>query len=67
MGFATSISRFGAAVGTFLFPIGLAHLGASWITFLTSSICFFGLLVSLRMAPETRGRSLGDASAVQTG
>ena len=67
MGFATSISRFGAAVGTFLFPIGLAHLGASWITFLTSSICFLGLLVSLRMAPETRGRSLDDASAVRTG
>ena len=63
MGFATSVSRFGAAVGTFLFPIGLARLGVNWITAMTGCICLVGLIVSYLAAPETRGLSLDEASA----
>jgi putative MFS transporter len=62
MGFATSISRFGAAVGTFLFPIGLASLGVNSLMVIAGLICVFGGVVSIFWAPETRGMSLGEAS-----
>lgn len=65
MGLATSISRFGAAIGTFLFPIGLVTLGVNSLMVIAGLICVFGGVVSLIWAPETRGMSLGQASAAQ--
>jgi putative MFS transporter len=65
MGFATSISRFGAAVGTFLFPIGLVSLGVNSLMVIAGLICVFGGVVSLIWAPETRGMSLGEASGAR--
>jgi putative MFS transporter len=62
LGVATSISRIGAAVGTFLFPIGLARLGVSKVMLSVAVICFLGWVIALVAAPETRGLSLDEAS-----
>jgi putative MFS transporter len=63
VGFATSFSRIGAAAGTFLFPIGLAHLGVSAVMLVVAGICLVGWLVSLVWAPETRGLTVVQSSA----
>ena len=62
LGFATSVSRIGAAVGTFLFPIGLLRLGVSNLMLLVAGCCFVGCVVSFAFAPETFGLSLAEAS-----
>jgi putative MFS transporter len=67
LGFGTAVSRIGAAVGTFLFPIGLARVGVAPLMTIVAAICGIGWLVSVRFAPETRGMSLQAASAAETG
>jgi putative MFS transporter len=67
LGFGTAVSRIGAAVGTFLFPIGLARLGVAPLMTIVAAICGIGWLVSVRFAPETRGMSLQAASAAEAG
>jgi putative MFS transporter len=62
LGFATSVSRVGAAIGTFLFPIGMARLGASNLMLLVGAVCAVGGIVSVFYAPETRGLSLDESS-----
>jgi putative MFS transporter len=63
LGFATAVSRIGAAIGTFLFPIGLQRLGVAQLMIIVAAICGIGWWVSVRFAPETRGLSLQAASA----
>jgi MFS transporter, putative metabolite transport protein len=63
LGFATAVSRIGAAIGTFLFPIGLQRLGVAHLMIIVAAICGVGWVVSVRFAPETRGLSLQAASA----
>lgn len=62
VGFASSMSRIGAAFGTFLFPLILA-----WnLPFAVASmavVCVIGALVSQFFAPETKGRSLTDIAS----
>lgn len=67
LGFGTAVSRIGAAVGTFLFPIGLTRLGVAPLMTIVAAICGLGWLVSVRFAPETRGMSLQAASAAEVG
>ena len=64
LGIATSVSRIGAAVGTFLFPIGLLHLGVSNLMLLVSATCFLGWAQSFVSAPETRGLALKETSSI---
>jgi len=64
VGFATAMSRIGAAVGTFLLPIGLDTIGISGSMLVFAAVCGIGLVVSLAWAPETRGPSLSESSAV---
>lgn len=64
LGFATSVSRIGGAIGTFLFPIGLAQLGVSNILLMVAGVCAIGAFVSWKYAPETRGLALGEASGL---
>jgi MFS transporter, putative metabolite transport protein len=64
LGFATAVSRIGAAAGTFLFPIGLHRLGVSNVMLIVGGICAVGWVLSLSSAPETRGLSLTEASRV---
>jgi MFS transporter, putative metabolite transport protein len=60
-GLAASFSRVGAAIGTYLVPIALQTAGIGTTMLIAAGITFFGFLISLKMAPETNGKSL-DAS-----
>ena len=64
LGIATSVSRVGAAIGTFLFPLAIAHLGVSRLIAAVAGICLIGWLVAMRFAPETKGLSLSETSAL---
>ncbi|WP_346348889.1 MFS transporter [Rhodococcus sp. T2V] len=64
VGIATSASRIGAAVGTYLLPISLDHLGLETTMLLGAGITVLGLLVSIAWAPETKGRSLQEAAGL---
>ncbi|MFP1624224.1 MFS transporter [Streptomyces sp. 5K101] len=63
-GVATSISRIGAAAGTFLLPISLSKLGIGTTMLIGAGITLLGWVVSLAWAEETRGRTLAETSAL---
>jgi putative MFS transporter len=63
VGFAASMSRIGAAVGTFLLPLGLDHLGTQATMACGVAVLFLGALVSWAWAPETRHLTLTTASS----
>lgn len=63
VGFATAISRVGAAMGTFLLPLVMASWGVSAALLIASGISLVGGIVSYALAPETRGKLLSEASA----
>jgi len=65
VGFASSASRVGAAIGTFLLPIALQHWGVGFTMAIMGAVCIIGAVVSQFMAPETTGRSLCEASSPQ--
>lgn len=62
VGFAAAMSRVGAAIGTFLLPLGLAHLGTQVTMLLGAAVLVVGLAGSILWAPETRSLSLAQAS-----
>jgi len=64
VGVCTGISRIGAAIGTFGTPWALTHLGISGTMWIATGIALVGAIVSLFMAPETRGKALHEASAL---
>ncbi|MFJ8545846.1 MFS transporter [Streptomyces sp. NPDC093586] len=66
-GVATSISRMGAAAGTFLLPISLSRLGVGTTMLIGAGITLVGWVVSLAWAEETRGRTLAETSAAPAG
>lgn len=63
LGIATSVSRVGAAIGTYLFPVAIASFGISTVVAAVAGICFIGWVVAARFAPETQGLSLTEASS----
>ncbi|WP_051871711.1 MFS transporter [Streptomyces sclerotialus] len=63
-GVATSISRLGAAAGTYLLPISLSRLGIGPTMLIGAGITLVGWLVSVLWAEETRGRTLAETSAL---
>ncbi len=65
MGLAMSVSRIGAAAGTFLLPMTLARFGSAHGLLIAGAISVIGLLVSLRMAPETRDLPLAQSHRIQ--
>lgn len=65
VGVGTSLSRIGAAVGTWLVPLSLQNIGIGPTMYIVAAITFFGLIVSWFMAPETNARSLEDASSLE--
>ncbi len=65
VGMGTSLSRVGAAVGTWLVPISLQSLGIGDTMYIAAAITFVGLIASWFMAPETRSLNLNDAAALQ--
>ncbi|RNG18382.1 MFS transporter [Streptomyces botrytidirepellens] len=63
-GVATSISRIGAAAGTYLLPISLSRLGIGTTMLIGAGITLVGWLVSVAWAEETKGRTLAETSAL---
>ncbi|TDW67615.1 MFS transporter [Novosphingobium sp. PhB55] len=63
VGFATAVSRVGAAAGTFLLPLSMESLGTSGTMIIAAAICLVGGVVSHILAPETKGKLLSETSA----
>ncbi|MFI0773905.1 MFS transporter [Streptomyces sp. NPDC021212] len=62
VGFATAVSRVGAAIGTFLLPMGLDHFGAEFVLLVGAAVLVVGGIVSQFLAPETTGLDLARAA-----
>jgi putative MFS transporter len=58
VGIANAFSRIGAAIGTFLLPIGIDSIGLSWCMAIGAGMCVTGAVVSQVLAPETTGQAL---------
>ncbi|WP_369394053.1 MFS transporter [Streptomyces sp. CG1] len=62
VGFASAMSRVGAAIGTFLLPMGLNHFGARFVLLVGAAVLALGGLVSHFLAPETTDLDLATAA-----
>ncbi len=65
VGLASSLSRIGAAIGTYCVPFALVHLGIGTTMLVAAFITFIGFAVSWKMAPETKNCSLEDAACIR--
>lgn len=65
VGMGASLSRVGAAIGTYLVPISLQAFGIGNTMFAAAAVTLLGLLVSLALAPETRSLSLQEAASLK--
>ncbi|MEV0703578.1 MFS transporter [Saccharopolyspora sp. NPDC050389] len=64
VGLASSLSRIGAAVGTYLVPISLSGLGIGPTMIIGAVITLLGALVSVAWAPETRNMTLEQSASL---
>ena len=64
VGTGASLSRIGAAVGTWLVPVSLQAFGIGNTMFAAAAVTLLGLLVSVALAPETRSLSLQEAASL---
>ncbi|RZT36400.1 MFS transporter [Cupriavidus agavae] len=64
VGLGASLSRIGAAIGTWLVPISLQTLGIAQTMYAAAGVTLVGLLVALILAPETRSLSLQEAASL---
>ncbi|MDX5627188.1 MULTISPECIES: MFS transporter [unclassified Brenneria] len=64
VGTGASLSRIGAAVGTWLVPVSLQTIGIGNTMYAAAGVTLLGLLVSLALAPETRSLSLQEAASL---
>jgi putative MFS transporter len=64
VGVGTSLSRVGAAVGTYLVPISLETFGIAQTMVAAAVVTFIGLLVAWALAPETRSLNLQQAASL---
>ncbi|MDA3636974.1 MULTISPECIES: MFS transporter [Rhodococcus] len=67
VGIVTALTRVGSAVGVFLVPLSLEHLGIGGTMLIAAAILIFGGVVSIIWAPETTGLSLDEASSIDNG
>lgn len=58
VGFATAVSRVGAAIGTFLLPLAVNNIGINISLILLSGVLFIGAIVTYYWAPETKHQNL---------
>lgn len=63
-GIATSVSRIGSSISTFVLPVIYTNFGVSIAMLLTAAMVGVGLLVSIKWAPETRHLTLAEASSI---
>ncbi|WP_127960241.1 MFS transporter [Serratia microhaemolytica] len=66
VGFATSMSRLGSAIGTSLLPLAIVNYGMPATTGMLALILIIGAVVSIAWAPETKGLTLVDAAQDST-
>ncbi|OUJ03898.1 MFS transporter [Acetobacter cibinongensis] len=64
-GMAASLSRLGAAAGTWLAPLSLEQFGGTYTMFIAGFLCFLGFLLSYYLAPETHRLNLDQASSLK--
>lgn len=64
VGLATSLSRIGAALGTYLVPVSLTTLGISNTMYIAAGVSLFGALISIWLAPETGKMDLQQAASL---
>ncbi|WP_176045567.1 MFS transporter [Burkholderia sp. BCC1644] len=64
VGMGASLSRIGAAIGTWLVPIALQTVGIGNTMYAAAAVSFVGLAASLALAPETRSLSLQEAGSL---
>ncbi|WP_025731748.1 MFS transporter [Carnimonas nigrificans] len=64
VGFGSSMSRIGAAVGTWLVPISLQTIGIDNTMYAAAAVTLVGLLASWLLAPETRAMTLHEAASL---
>jgi MFS family permease len=57
-GFAAGSGKLGATLGVFLFPIIQGDVGTSALLYMIAGACLVGLIVTVLLAIEPRGRSL---------
>lgn len=62
-GFAAAFSRVGAAIGTFMLPVGIASIGIGPVLLILAGVVAVGAIVSQLWAPETKGKSLAETTA----
>jgi putative MFS transporter len=64
VGLAIACSRLGSAIGTFLLPLGILHLGFQVTILVLAAVLLVGMIVSIAWAPETKHLTLNEASGV---
>ncbi|MFK3771360.1 MFS transporter [Pseudomonas sp. NPDC089406] len=64
VGVGTSMSRIGAAVGTWLVPMALDSYGIGATMYAAAVVTFVGLAFSIALAPETRSLNLQQAASL---
>jgi putative MFS transporter len=64
VGIGTSLSRVGAAVGTWLVPMSLESLGIANTMLAAAAVTFVGLAFAWALAPETRSLNLQQAASL---
>ncbi|MDC6177170.1 MFS transporter [Ralstonia solanacearum] len=64
VGMGASLSRIGAAIGTWAVPIALETIGIGNTMYAAAAVSFAGFVVSLALAPETRLLSLQEAASL---
>lgn len=65
VGIGASLSRVGAAIGTWFVPISLQNIGIGPTMYIAAGITFIGLIASVLLAPETKSMSLEQAASLQ--
>jgi MFS transporter, putative metabolite transport protein len=64
VGIGSAFSRIGAAVGTFLLPVGISTIGIGGSMLIGAALCAVGAVVSQALAPETTGMTLSRTGSV---
>jgi putative MFS transporter len=59
------MTRVGSAIGTWLVPVALLNIGIGNTMYAAAAVSIVGLLVSVWLAPETRGMSLEQAASLK--
>ncbi|MEG0071996.1 MAG: MFS transporter [Raoultibacter sp.] len=65
VGVAIAISRVGTIIATYATPLFLAAYGIGPTMLVAAGLVIFGLVLSIAMAPETKGKSLIETSSLK--